>query len=236
VRGSLYTWPQSDDELVALQYSLAGEAEAALAADPWTLTSRPVVGGCFVAFPRGETGPGHPGDRAWAAAVACRAGRVLAHAVVERRVPAAYAPGLLSRRQGPVLAAAIQELSVDPDVLLLDATGLDHPRGAGLAVHLGAIVALPTVGVTHRTLAASGTMPGDLRRGAMTPVRVGERTVGYWVCTRTGSRAVVAHAGWRTSPETAAETVLAVSSSQARTPFPLRQARRLARAARAAIA
>jgi hypothetical protein len=43
---------------------------------------------------------------------------------------------------------------------------------------------------------------------------------------------VLAHAGWRTSPETAAAVVLAASTEAARTPVPLQEARRVAREAR----
>jgi deoxyribonuclease V len=244
---------------VQLQDALAREAEAALRADPWSAPDRPVVGGSFVAFARGEAGPGHPGDRAWAAAVAWRAaaeperpGRrvdshlrgvraggqprraddVLAQAVAAERVPAAYEPGLLAMREGRVLAAAVERLAQRPDVVLVDATGLDHPRRAGLAVHLGAALGIATVGVTQRPLVASGAPP-PLQRGARAPVRVRDRCVGFWVCTRTGARPVVAHAGWRTTAETAAETVLAASTEAARTPVPLQEARRVAREARA---
>ncbi|WP_129667696.1 endonuclease V [Phytoactinopolyspora endophytica] len=232
--GARYDWPDSDEDLVVVQRRLADEAEAVLAAEPWTLTGRPVMGGCFVAFARGEEGPGHPGDRAWAAAVSWRAGAVIDESVVAQQVPAAYVPGLLARREGPVLEAAVSGLRIRPDVLLVDATGFDHPRGAGLAVQLGALLDIPSVGVTHRTLVASGAMPDEPRAGTIVPVHVGDRLVGYWVCTRTGTRAVVAHAGWRTSPDTAAQTVLAASSPGARTPAPLRQARRVARTTRAA--
>ena len=252
-------WPSTDEELVELQDAVAREAELAVAADPWSSPDRPVIGGCFVAFARGEAGPGHPGDRAWAAAVAWRAdpesgerGRrvdshlrgaaadarpwraddVLAQAVAAERVPAAYVPGLLARREGHVLATAVENLELAPDVLLVDATGVDHPRRAGLAVHLGAVVAIATVGVTQRPLVAAGPLP-PLQRGARTPVRIGDRCVGFWVCTKTGARPVMAHAGWRTSPETAAQTVLAASTEAARTPVPLQEARRVAREARA---
>jgi deoxyribonuclease V len=44
---------------------------------------------------------------------------------------------------------------------------------------------------------------------------------------------VVAHAGWRTDPDTAAEVVLLASTQGARTPVPLQEARRVAREARA---
>jgi deoxyribonuclease V len=251
-------WPSSDDELVELQHALAREAESTMKTDPWLPPVRPVVAGCFVAFGRGEAGPGGPGDRAWAGAVAWRADSsagnrqravdghlrgasahgmprraddVLDQAVAADRVPAAYTPGLLARREGPVLAAAVFALG-RPDVLLVDATGVDHPRGAGLAVHLGAVTGIPTVGVTQRPLVASGTSPA-LRRGATTPLRIGDRCVGYWVCTRTGARALAAHAAWRTSPETAVDVILAASTGAARTPVPLQEARRVAREARA---
>jgi deoxyribonuclease V len=259
VRSSAAPWPSSDEELVKVQDALAREAELALAADPWWSPDRPVIGGCFVAFARGEAGPGHPGDRAWAAAVAWRpdpeseqrgrradshlrgaaagarprrADDVVAQVVASERVPAAYVPGLLARREGGVLAMAVENLERRPDVLLVDATGVDHPRRAGLAVHLGAVIGVATVGVTQRPLVASGPLP-PLQRGARTPVHVGDRCVGFWICTKTGARPVVAHAGWRTSPETAAEMVLAASTEAARTPVPLQEARRVAREARA---
>ena len=56
---------------------------------------------------------------------------------------------------------------------LVDTTGRDHPRRAGLATSLGAVLDLPTVGVTHRPLLAAGDWPDD-RRGATAPLRVGD--------------------------------------------------------------
>ena len=55
--------------------------------------------------------------------------------------------------------------------------------------------------------------------------------VGYWLRTRAGTRPLAIHAAWRTDAETAAEVVLA--TCRARTPEPLRKARRQAREARA---
>jgi len=117
-------------------------------------------------------------------------------------------------------------------VLLVDASGLDHPRRAGLALHLGAVTGIPTVGVTRRPLVAEeGELPA-LVRGASSPVRLAGEVVGHWVCTRTGARPVLAHAGWRTDPDTAAAVVLAASTQAARAPVPLQEARRVAREAR----
>lgn len=228
-----YGWPEYTADLIALQYRLSAAARSALASDPWVVDDRATIGGCFVTFARGKSGPGHTGDRAWAAAAVWRAGAIQARFVAVQRVPAAYAPGLLAAREGPVLEAAVTGLGIRPDVLLVNATGFDHPRHAGLAIHLGAVMDLPTVGVTHRPLVACGPIPDDQSRGSRAPVFVGDGCAGYWVRTRSGARPVIAHSGWRTDPETAVHTVLAATAPRARTPAPLREARRCARTARA---
>ena len=180
----------------------------------------------FVCFARGGSGPGHAGDPAWAAACVGEES-----VVVAGRAGAPYEPGLLALREGPLLEAAVRALPAAPDVLLVDATGRDHPRRGGLALHLGAVLDLPTVGVTHRPLVAEGEWPAD-ERGARSTLLLETELVGYWLRTRAGTRPLAVHAAWRTEPDTAAEVVL--STSRLRTPEPLRQARRCAREARAA--
>jgi deoxyribonuclease V len=137
----------------------------------------------------------------------------------------------LACREGPILLAALAALDLRPELLLVNASGLDHPRGAGLAVHLGAVMDLPTVGVTRRPLVAAGEQP-ELRRGSVAPIQLGGRCVAFWVCTKTGARPLVAHAGWRTSPETASQVLFNASTAAARTPVALQEARRVAREAR----
>ncbi|MEW6476789.1 MAG: endonuclease V [Actinomycetota bacterium] len=146
-------------------------------------------------------------------------------------VPSAYVPGLLALREGPVLAAAVAALKTTPDVLLVDASGLDHPRRAGLALHLGWALDLPTVGITRRSLRASGPPP-SLIRGEWSPLTLDGDVVAASVCTRTGARPVIAHAAWRTDVETAVAVALAASTQGARAPVPLQEARRVAREAR----
>ena len=126
----------------------------------------------------------------------------------------------------------MRALPTRPEALPVNATGHDHPRRAGLALHLGAVLDLPTAGVTHRPLFASGGWPPD-RSGARSPLLLVGELVGYWLCTRAGTRPLAVHAAWRTDPETAVELVLA-SCQGRRTPEPIRLARRAARVARAA--
>jgi deoxyribonuclease V len=159
-------------------------------------------------------------------------GRVVDKAVRPGVTGAPYRPGLLALRLGPVLERVVHELSAAPDVLLVDATGRDHPRGAGFALHLGAELDLPTVGITHRPLLAEGEWPGD-RRGETSALRVGDEVVARWVRTQPGVRPLVVHAGWRLDLHQAVELVIATTARR-RTPEPLRLARQLARRARAA--
>ena len=187
-----------------------------------------VDGGCFVCFPRGKHGAGDAGDPAWAAA-ALEDG---AEAVVRAAAGAPYEAGLLALREGPALEHAVRELKRAPDVLLVNATGRDHPRRAGLALHLGAVLGLPTVGVTHRPLVAEGRWPEE-ETGAFSPLVLEDETVGYWLRTRGGTRPLAIHAAWRTDPGTAVDIAMRATAGR-RTPEPLRRARQAARAARAA--
>jgi deoxyribonuclease V len=182
----------------------------------WVPGARLLAGGVFAASRRGAAGQGQAGEPAWAAAAVFDSGRLVASRVVEGRFTAAYEPGYLALREGALLEQTVQALPLQPQVLLVNATGLDHPRAAGLAIHLGASLGIPTVGVTERRL-----MPGsddDLTRA---------------VVTLAGRRPVIVHAGWRTDLDTAIRIVKQLSFA-ARTPEPLREARRLARTARSA--
>jgi deoxyribonuclease V len=213
------SWPTSADELTRLQSELA-----ALEPPLWAPPEHPVVAGCFVCFPRGESGPGRRGDPGWAAAAEPAV-------VVTGEAGAPYVPGLLALREGPLLAAAVRALPRRPDVLLVDATGRDHPRRAGLATHLGAVLDLPAVGVTHRPLLATGEWPAN-RRGATSPLRIDGEVVGCWLRVRAGVRPLAIHPAWRTDLDTAVGAVLA-TTSRVRAPEPLRRARTAARRARA---
>jgi deoxyribonuclease V len=174
-------------------------------------------------------GPGATGDPAWAAAVVLEGRRLAASAVVGGVAGAPYEPGLLALREGALLEAAVRALPAAPDVLIVDSSGRDHPRRAGLALHLGAVLQLPTIGVTHRPLVAAGAWPADAR-GATSPLLLDTEVVACWLRTRAGTRPLAIHPAWRTDLDAAVAVALR-GSGRARTPEPLRAARSHARAA-----
>lgn len=226
-RDDAVRWPADEESLLAAQHDLARARPRT-----WVKPDGPVrVGGCWVCFPLGLTGPGSDHDPAWAAAVTMVGGRVVDQYVAVGVTGAPYLPGRLALRMGPLMEQTIRALDTLPDVLLLDASGRDHPRRAGLAVHLGAVLDVPTVGITHRPLLAEGDWPDD-RRGATSPLRIENEVVACWMRTRPGTRPLVVHPGWATDLPTAVDVVAEVTMRR-RTPEPLRLARQLARTARA---
>lgn len=206
-------WPSNPDELEAEQILIARESPA-----PWEPPRSAVSCGCFVAS---------RGERLWAAAVVPGSAEV----VVRGRTNQPYLPGLLALREGPLLEEAVHSLGSLPGVVLVNASGRDHPRRCGLALHLGARLDLPTIGVTDRPLVASGEDPGA-EMGSSAPLMLDDELVGYVLRTRSRTRPVIVHAAWRTSPQTAVEVVMS-SLGRSRTPEPIRLARHAARTARA---
>jgi deoxyribonuclease V len=220
-------WPVDPGVLLAEQQRLA-----ALQPPPWHQEGSVLeVAAAVVTFGRGGHGHGRAAEPAWASAVLLRGSQVVAAGVVEGVAHSPYVPALQAMREGPLLTAAVEILPRRPDVLLLAAAGRDHPRRAGLALHVGAVLAVPSIGVTDRPLLARGEGPGP-DRGDTSPLLLDGEEVARWVRTAPAVRPLVAHAAWRTDAHVAAAVLLS-STTTARTPLALREARRLARETRA---
>ena len=220
-------FPSTAEELKTVQRHLGAEDPL-----PFESPQQPLrVAGVFVCFGRGGSGPGAAGATGWAGTTVLAGDRCLDAATVTGSAGGPYQPGLLALREGALLAAAVERLREPFDVLLVNATGRDHPRRAGVALHLGAYLQVPTVGVTHRPLLAWGPWPSKPERGARAPLTLDGEVVGYWVRTRAHCRPLAIHAAWRTDPDIATRLALE-EAVKARTPEPLRQARQLAREAR----
>ena len=90
-------------------------------------------------FARGGSGLGVAGGHGWAGAALSVGPWIASSAAIHGQAGDRYEPGLLALREGPLLEEAINALPQTPDVLLVNATGRDHPQRAGLALHLGAV-------------------------------------------------------------------------------------------------
>jgi deoxyribonuclease V len=70
------------------------------------------------------------------------------------------------------MLAALDALSVDPDLLVCDGSGRIHFREAGVATHVGVLLDVPSVGVAKSLLCGTPDEPTDERpEGWRTPIR-----------------------------------------------------------------
>ena len=78
---------------------------------------------------------------------------------VEMREP--YIAGFLAFREAPLILPLFEALRTErpelmPQVVVVDGNGTLHPRGCGLASHLGVQLGLPTIGVAKNFLFVGG--------------------------------------------------------------------------------
>jgi len=73
-----------------------------------------------------------------------------------------YIPTFLSFREGPAIVNAFEKLKIRPDILLIDGAGINHPRCAGIATHIGVALDIPTIGITKKILCGEGAQPANV--------------------------------------------------------------------------
>ncbi len=147
-----------------------------------------------------------------------------ATAVAEVKFP--YVPGYLFFREGPAVQAALAKLARSPDLILVDGHGIAHPKKAGYACLLGALLEIPSIGCAKSRLVGNYHEPG-MGKGDVSPLTFAGETVGAVVRTRRGVRPVFVSAGHLTDLDEAVAIVLRCSPKY-RIPEPLRAADALA--------
>lgn len=142
-----------------------------------------------------------------------------------------YIPTFLSFREGHAIVGAFRKLKNKPDILLVDGAGINHPRGAGLATHIGVALDVPTIGVTKRILCGSAKEP--LEAGEASPLMYEGKKVGWLLKSNKRSRAIVIAPGNRVSLESSLSIVKKCIRSH-KLPEPLRLAHEYANSAKEA--
>ncbi|MBP0445566.1 endonuclease V [Roseomonas sp. SSH11] len=145
-----------------------------------------------------------------------------------------YIPGFLGFREIPFVLEAVAKLPERPELILVDGHGTSHPRGCGIATHLGVVLDLPTVGVAKSILV--GRVAGELgmEAGSTAPLVWKGRRIGTALRSRRGVQPLFISTGHRVSLETAVARVTEWLAGY-RLPEPTRLADKLAGQARRAI-
>lgn len=156
---------------------------------------------------------------------------IIETAVSSERQDFPYMTGLLGFREAPALIHAFQKLSRKPDLIMIDGHGISHPRGLGIASHLGVLFDIPTIGVAKSILVGSpAENVGDIA-GSQVSLMWKKRVIGTMLRSKKRANPLIVSSGHRVSLETAVSLVLQ-SLKGYRLPEPTRQAHLAANKAR----
>jgi len=212
----LHRWDVTYREAVAIQEELRGRLILRADGLPDPLRT---VAGADISYDRGS-------DLFFAAVVLMNYPELtlLEEATFSARVSFPYIPGLLSFREGPPLIAAFAKLNQPPDLILFDGQGIAHPRGIGLASHLGLILDRPAIGCAKSRLVGTHEPVGE-KRGEWTELTHQEKKVGAVLRTRDRVKPIFVSPGHRVGLERSIALVLACCRGY-RIPEPTRRAHR----------
>lgn len=148
----------------------------------------------------------------------------------QKKVSFPYIPGLLSFREIPVLLDTIRKIELEPDLIFCDGQGIAHPRGLGLASHLGVLLHKPTIGCAKSPLIGEFDPVGE-KRGDYVYLRYRNKVIGAVVRTRSRVKPLFVSPGYGVVVDDCIRFVIKTSSTY-RIPEPTRQAHLLVNSVR----
>jgi deoxyribonuclease V len=147
---------------------------------------------------------------------------VLEEAFWMERVSFPYVPGFLSFREAPPLLKAFEKLSRAPDLAIFDGQGIAHPRGIGLASHMGLFLDVPTIGCAKSLLVGEHEPVGP-EKGETSDLMFKGEPVGKVLRSKRGVKPLFVSPGHRIGQDRAAKIVLSCCRGY-RFPEPIRRA------------
>lgn len=147
---------------------------------------------------------------------------VIEEICVTERAPFPYIPGLLSFREGPAILKAFERLQNVPDIVIFDGQGIAHPRGIGLASHMGLFLDIPSIGCAKKRLVGIHGEVGH-KVGDYEDLLLDDHVVGAAVRTKKKVKPVFISPGHKIGIRKALDVVLSCCRGY-RLPEPVRQA------------
>jgi len=118
-------------------------------------------------------------------------------ATYSRTVEFPYIPGFLSFREIPLLLELLEKVDAAgrrAELLLVDGNGLLHHRRAGIAVHVGVLTGVPTIGIGKKLLCGQVNLEG-MQADETREVTYTDRVVGMAVRATESSRPIYVSPG-----------------------------------------
>jgi len=151
-------------------------------------------------------------------------------AAVAGRIQFPYIPGLFAFREGPILLEAFEKLRHKPHCMIFEGQGVAHPRGLGLASHLGLWLDLPSIGCAKGRLGGPAISvprePGP-KRGDFARIGRQSEPIAAVLRTQDNVKPLFVSPGHRIDLPSSIDLILATCVT-CRMPEPLRRAHQLA--------
>jgi deoxyribonuclease V len=113
-----------------------------------------------------------------------------------------YVPGYLSFREIPMLLPLFRRIDMEIDLIITDGVGIAHPRGIGLASHLGLLFDKPSIGCAKSKLIGNYQEPGP-EKGDFSDLLWKERVIGAVLRSKRNCKPLFISPGNRCSIEDA---------------------------------
>lgn len=148
--------------------------------------------------------------------------QVVEEITFDKKIPAEYIPAKFARRELPLIAEAISDISVSFDCIIVDGHGIAHPERAGLACFVGVVFDLPTIGCAKNILVGEfeNIVP---KKGNWSGIFYKGEKVGEAICTKDSTKPIFVSPGHKIGCESSRKIILnfAINSKY---PEPLRLA------------
>lgn len=166
-----------------------------------------------VSLEDGFTGPervagadiAYTGSRAFCAAVVLdyESLKIVDENCIETEATTPYIPAFLAFREADPVIETVKGLQFD--VLMLDGHGIAHPRGIGIASHVGVLLDMPVIGVAKRILC--GEVEGEIETGKPEPLIYKGMQVGHAYRSNDGVSPIYISPGHKVSLASSLEIV-----------------------------
>lgn len=140
----------------------------------------------------------------------------------ESKITFPYISGYLSFREAPALIELIRSTSLAADIYVFDGQGIAHPRGLGIAAHIGVLLDIPAIGCAKSRLVGQFD-PLDAEAGSARPLMLKGQHIGNVLRTKNNVRPVFVSIGHRVNLPGATQLMLDCTAGY-RIPEPTRQA------------
>lgn len=132
----------------------------------------------------------------------------------EMNITFPYVPGLFSFRETPPIIEAFNKLTIKPEIIVCDGHGIAHPKGVGMATHLGIKLNIPTIGCAKKRLVGIWNKEElATQKGSHVPLKWEGGEIGKVLRTRNEVKPVFVSIGHKVNLESATSIVLSLCSN-----------------------